>query len=103
MSTKYDDNFDIWNGTSIAHMFIRLITKTHHPFGNDERLSSEHFTKEYNTLQQFIKWHETHPKQYMLYNFTQDSMNELLNRISYDVDNKDELLQIWNTTMVLNF
>ncbi len=29
------NNFSGWNGTSIAHMCIRLMTKTNHPYNNN--------------------------------------------------------------------
>lgn len=47
--------YDIWNGTSIAYMIGRLITRTNIPcYGR--LLSLEEFNNEYNILSGFIYW-----------------------------------------------
>ena len=89
------NNFFLWNGTSIAHMFIRLITKTNHPYDDNLSLTLEEFNNDYNMLKEFIKWHKNNHKTYLLYNFTQDNMNELINFISYETDNKEHLNKLW--------
>ena len=88
------NNFHLWNGTSIANMFIRLMTKTNQPY-NNLPLTLEEFNNDYNTLKDFIKWHKYNDKQYLLYNFTQDNMNECINLINYEIDNKEDLEKIW--------
>lgn len=93
-------DFHHWNGTAIAHMFQRLITKTHHPY-NKEPLSLAEFTEDYNTLAKFIQWRkEQHDQRnfydYLLYNFTQENMNELMSLIDYETDNETLLQEIWS-------
>jgi len=75
-------------------MFVRLMTKTNDPY-NNLSLTREEFNNDYNTLKDFIKWHKDNNKQYLLYNFTQDNMNELITLISYETDNKEDLEKIW--------
>lgn len=87
-------NFSSWNGTAIAHMFQRLITKTNHPY-NNEVLTLDDFETDYDTLKNFIKWHKDNPRTYSPYNFTQENMNEIFNLISYDVYNKKDLMDLW--------
>ena len=87
-------NFFLWNGTSIAHMFIRLMTKTNHPY-NNLSLTLEEFNHDYNMLKDFIKWHKNNHKTYLLYNFTQDNMNEFINCISYETDNEEHVKKLW--------
>ena len=89
------NNFHLWNGTSIANIFIRLMTKTNQPYNNNLPLTLEEFNNDYNTLKDFIKWHKYNDKQYLLYNFTQDNMNECINLINYEIDNKEDLEKIW--------
>jgi hypothetical protein len=70
------------------------MTKTNDPY-NNLSLTREEFNNDYNTLKDFIKWHKDNNKQYLLYNFTQDNMNELITLISYETDNKEDLEKIW--------
>ena len=80
------NNFIFWNGTSIAHMFIGLMTKT----------NLEDFNNDYNILKDFIKWHKNNEQTYLFYNFTQENMNELLNLITYDTHNNNEHIhKLW--------
>ena len=51
------DSFFLWNGTSLAHMFVRLMTKTNHPYNNNS-LTLEEFNKDYNLAKEYIKWHK---------------------------------------------
>jgi hypothetical protein len=97
MSTEYV----YWNDTAIAHIFTRLITKTNHPY-NDNPLTLDEFNKDYNLLQDYIEWRKQNVKKgFSLYNFTYDSMISFLHLIDYDTNNKDELIQIWKTTMMI--
>jgi len=49
MSSEYAH----WNDTSVAHMFIRLITKTNHPY-NDCKLTFGEYQNDYNILKGYI-------------------------------------------------
>ena len=51
-------------------MFVRLMTKTNHPY-NNLSLTREEFNNDYN------------------------NMNELITLISYETDNKEDLEKIW--------
>ena len=45
-----DEKFEQWNDTSVAHMFIRLMTKSNHPY-DTMPLSREQFDADYNLLE----------------------------------------------------
>ncbi len=97
------ENFAYWNDTSIAHMFIRLITKTNHPY-NNVSLTLEEYQNDYNTLKCYMEWHElNYAKSFSLYNFTQTNMLEIFNQMDYNIDNKDYLLELWKTKMLCVF
>lgn len=93
-------NYYQWNDTSVSHTFIRLITKINHPF-NHNKLTLEEFQNDYNQLKGYIEWHknnhiENYINTYTSYNFTQNNMNELFNKIDYNIDNQYFLLNFWN-------
>jgi hypothetical protein len=92
--------YTYWNDTAVAHMFMRLITKTNNPY-NDTPLSLDEFNKEYNLLRDYIEWRKHNVKKgFSLYNFTYENMMSLLHLMNYHINNKDELLKIWNTTII---
>jgi len=94
-------DFSLWNGTSVSHMFIRLITKTNHPH-SAASLTMEEFENDYNTLKEFIEWHKTNNTN-RLFNFTQENMNKLINAISFRSYNKEELYDLWSEVLMANY
>ena len=99
------ENFESWNDTSIAHMFIRLMTKINHPY-SDYLLSREEFESDYELLDKYIDWRKNADIVQLYessYIFTIDNMSYLLNKIDYDTHNDDELRQIWNTIMLKKY
>ena len=92
------ENFERWNDTSIAHMFIRLISKTNHPY-SDMHLSREQFDADYELLEKYIEWRRKNQivqKPNSSYNFNYSSMSFLLENIDYDTQNQEELSRLWN-------
>ena len=61
MEEKY--NFKQWNDTSIAHLCLRLITKSNHPL-NAAGLSKEQYNCEYELFKKYLNWHKTNYKSY---------------------------------------
>ena len=96
-------NYENWNDTSVAHMFIRLINKINHPYNND-KLTLNEFNKDYDLLQGYIEWrhhkYNNFKTQFSLYNYSYNNLNELMNLINYEIDNKTELLNIWNNKIL---
>ena len=87
-----------WNDTSTAHMFIRLMTKTNHPYNNNP-LTLDEFNKDYKKLSDFIEWKSKNPNNsFSLYHFTIDRMTSFLQLIRYDTDK--DLLELWKTKMM---
>lgn len=94
-------NFKSYNDTTIAHLFVRLISCKNSPY-NDDKLSLEQFEKEYNELSDYIEWKESQcilQNNYSLYNFTPERMRTFLTLIKYDFENKKELLELWKSQM----
>jgi len=92
------ENFERWNDTSIAHMFIRLISKTNHPY-NDMHLSREQFDADYELLEKYIEWRREKQivqKPNSSYNFNCLSMLFLFENIDYDIQNQENLSRLWN-------
>lgn len=88
------NNFSLWNGTSIAHMFIRLMTKTNHPY-NDSPLTLDEFNNDYNLLKDFITWHKNNNKKYLMYNFTSNNMDELISLVNYETKFEGNIKKLW--------
>jgi hypothetical protein len=83
-------------------MFVRLITKTNHPY-NDNPLTLDEFNSDYKELNDYIEWRNTARRVnsgFGLYNFTNDNMTSFLNLINFDTNNNDELLELWRTQMI---
>lgn len=100
-----DEKFEQWNDTSVAHMFIRLMTKSNHPYNDNMPLSREQFDADYELLENYINWRKNkHIVQHnnSSYNYTIDSMLYLLNRIDYDTQNLGEVSQLWNNMLRKN-
>ncbi len=92
--------FSLWNDTAIAHIFMRLINKTNHPY-NTTTLTLQEFNNDYTTIKSYIEWkNNNNNNKFSLYNFTPTNMTELINLINYDTSNKEELLKIWRTTIL---
>jgi hypothetical protein len=99
-----------WNDRSVAHIFLRLITKTkfllivdpEHPYYNDNLLTLDEFNEDYKMLEGYIEWKRINqPMQNLsLYNFTPDSMTSFLSLINYDTNNRDELIELWENVMM---
>ena len=99
-----------WNDTSIAHIFLRLITKTkflliidiNHPYDNDNLLTLDEFNDDYKMLEGYIEWKRINKpiQNFSLYNFTPDSMTYFLRLINYDTNNRDELIELWENQMM---
>lgn len=96
----YKNQYASWNDTSVAHVFIRLITKKNHPY-NDEPLSIESYLEDHALMLGYIEWKKTQPpKNFSLYNFTPESMTSFIELITHDTRNIDELWEIWKTRMM---
>lgn len=92
-------DFKCWNDTSVAHSFIRLMTKRNHPF-NETPLSLEKFNEEYAILKDYIEWRgDKGSSSADDYNFTYDSMTNFINMIDYNTNNEAELSKIWTETI----
>jgi len=99
-----------WNDTSVAHIFTRLITKTKflinvepsHPYYNDNILTLDEFNNDYKMLEDYIEWKRIYKpiQKSSLYNFTPDSMTFFLQLITYDTNNRDELIELWENVMM---
>jgi hypothetical protein len=99
-----------WNDTSVAHIFTRLITKTkflinvepNHPYYNDNLLTLDEFNNDYKMLEDYIEWKRIYKpiQKSSLYNFTPDSMTSFLQLITYDTNNKDKLIELWENVMM---
>ena len=99
-----------WNDTSVAHIFTRLITKTkflinvepNHPYYNDNILTLDEFNNDYKMLEDYIEWKRIYKpiQKSSLYNFTPDSMTSFLQLITYDTNNKDKLIELWENVMM---
>ena len=99
-----------WNDTSVAHIFTRLITKTKfliyvepsHPYYNDNLLTLDEFNHDYKMLEDYIKWKRVYKpiQKSSLYNFTPDSMTSFLKLITYNTNNRDELIELWESVMI---
>lgn len=97
-TAKRDDNYQLWNDTSVALIFTRLMTKKNHPF-NEDKLTYDKFLSEYNLLKGFIEWHNGgfYRSSSPLYHFTQGNMREIFDKIDFETDNEEELLELWKT------
>ena len=92
--------YELWNDTSVAYIFIRLITKKNFPI-NENILTFEEFKNEYNLLKGYIKWHKNNYKESSpLYNFTQKNLLTIFKKINYKKDNEKELLDLWEKIML---
>jgi hypothetical protein len=92
--------YELWNDTSVAYIFIRLITKKNIPI-NENILTFEEFKNEYNILKGYIKWHKNNYKESSpLYNFTQKNLLTIFKKINYKIDNETELLDLWKKIML---
>lgn len=92
--------YELWNDTSVAYIFIRLITKKNIPI-NENILTFEEFNNEYNLLKGYIKWHKNNYKESSpLYNFTQKNLLTIFKKINYKKDNEKELLDLWEKIML---
>ena len=92
--------YELWNDTSVAYIFIRLITKKNFPI-NENILTFEEFNNEYNILKGYIKWHKNNYKESSpLYNFTQKNLIKIFKKINYKIDNQKELLELWKKIML---
>jgi hypothetical protein len=99
-----------WNDTSVAHIFTRLITKTKflinvepsHPYYNDNLLTLDEFNNDYKMLEDYIEWKRIYKpiQKFSFYNFTPDSMRTFLQLITYDTNNRDELIELWENVMM---
>lgn len=93
-------NYASWNDTAVAHMFMRLIYKINHPY-NYDKLSVEQFQDDYNELKGYIDWHQNnYVNSSGLYNLTQTNIRHIFEKIDYDVDNRQELLDFWCANVV---
>ena len=101
-STNTQDTYSSWNDTSVAHLFTRLITKNNLPYNNTP-LTQQEFDSDYQLLSGYIEWKKNHhmSSSFSLYHFTPNNMSRFLNLIDYNTQNKDELLNLWKTTMCL--
>ena len=100
-----------WNDTSVSHIFTRLITKTKflinvdpsQPYYDDNLLTVEEFNHDYKMLEGYIEWkriNQQFGQKFSFYNFTPDSMSSFLQLITYDTNNRDELIELWENVMM---
>jgi len=99
-----------WNDSSVANLFIRLITKTKflinvepsHPYYNDNLLTLDEFNDDYKVLEDYIEWKRLYQADQTssIYNFTPDIMTSFLKLIKYDTVNRDELIELWENIML---
>ena len=99
-----------WNESSVAHIFLRLITKTkffiiteeNHPIHNDNFLTLEEFNDDYKMLEGYIEWKRNYQpiQNYSYYNFSPDKMSAFLKLINYDSNNRNELIKLWKKEMM---
>lgn len=98
-----------WNDTSVADTFFRLITKrkillnvdfNSHDY-NDNLLTLEEFNHDYKMLEGYIEWKRKNKpiQKFSFYNFTPHSMASFLQLITYDTNNRDELIELWVNVM----
>ena len=92
--------FERWNETSIAFMFIRLLSKKNLPY-SDSILTLEEFNTDYDTLEKYINWNKyknikiaSHS-----YNFTAKNMSYFISLIKYEPDDRDALISKWKSIM----
>lgn len=94
-------DFSQWNDATISGMFIRLMTKTNHPY-DTKVLSELEFDIDYDTMNAYIKWKTTNyddePNQ-SDYNFSPTHMAWFLEQIKY-TSNIDELNVVWQNSMI---
>jgi hypothetical protein len=92
--------FSQHNDTAIAHLFVRLITKTNSPY-NKNKLTEYEFNEEYEYLKKYIEWKkiQSQTNNFSLYNFSPKKMSSFLSLISWDSSNENELLKLWKVTM----
>ena len=108
------EEYSCWNDASVAHIFIRLITKTKYssiitdtsrPDYNENILTLEEFNRDYKTLEGYIEWkrinNPIHP--FSFYNFTPDNMTSFLQLINYETNNRDGLIRLWENVMMQGF
>ena len=90
-------NFDCYNDTAIAYMFISLIKKDHTPYNNN-KLTLEEYQNEYNIAKEFMGWHKNNYDcgGFSLYDFSRENLTEIFDKLDYNTDNTAELTQIWN-------
>lgn len=88
------NNYPLWNDMSVTHLFVRLITKTNHPY-NENLLTEEEFNNDYKNLIGYIQWRESYHIPSSLYDFTDDKMKQLISMINWEKENKEELTTIW--------
>jgi hypothetical protein len=99
-----------WNDTSVADIFLRLITKRkillNVDFNIDDydenHLTLDEFNYDYKTLEGYIEWKRINKpiQKFSFYNFTPHSMASFLQLITYDTNNKDELIKLWGNEMI---
>jgi hypothetical protein len=89
------NNYHLWNDTSVTHLLVRLISKRNHPY-NESLLTESEFKKDYIELIHYIEWRKPIQTIHSLYDFTEDNMVKLISLISWDKDNREELLTLWN-------
>lgn len=106
--------YAFWNDTSVAHMFIRLITKKNHPY-NDAKLPYEIYKTDYDNLKGYIEWDRNvtwildnvgflfglnSTKFNSMYNFTHTNMVEIFDELDYLADNEEHLMHLWMTKIM---
>ena len=84
-----------WGGTSIAHMFVRLINRNNSPY-NKTPLTQEEFDDEYKQMKNYIEWRKTNSpdNEFFPYRFTADKMSDFLN-LTITTDNEKAVLDMW--------
>ena len=90
-------DFSRWNVTAVANTFCRLFTKKNHPY-NQNPLTLDDFNVEYETIKEYINWHKENNPKYLIYNFTQENMNELFNLIKYQdatTEESEKIKKLW--------
>lgn len=98
------ESYECWNDTTVAGIFLILIKKNRNPYETSDiiNVNFEEYQNYYNALKGYIEWHDTncYLEKFSLYNFTQENMHRIFNKLDYNVNNKEELLTLWRNTMI---
>ena len=89
----------MWNGTAIAHMFVRLIKRNNDPY-NKTPLTQEEFDNQCEQMRNYIEWRKTNSpdNEFFPYRFTAENMSHFLDSI-IETDNEKDVLDLWENKM----